>query len=101
MKPDEKLIAPSKNAVAVKGSEDPNHLVVLVKQDAKADKFASLLYEEIVDIGCYEHKSTQYAVFKVKLTAEASKAAHTETVWSSYMGLTSTRASYLKLLEFV
>jgi hypothetical protein len=101
VKLDEKLNALCKNAVAVEGSENPNDLVVLVKLDAKADKCASLLYEKIVNMRCYDHKSTQYVVFEVKLTPEASKEAKTKTVWSSYMGLTSTTASYLKLLEFV
>ena len=71
VKLDGKLNALCKNAVAVEGSENPNDLAVLVKLDAKADTCASLLYEEIVQMRCYDYDSTQYVVFEVRLTPAA------------------------------
>ena len=61
MKPDGKFDALCKNAV--RGSENPNDLVVLALLERDADKCASLLYEDIVQMRCYDYKSTQYVVF--------------------------------------
>lgn len=99
VKPDEEFNALCKNAV--RGSEDPNDLVVLAFPNATADKCVSFLFEEIVCMRCYDYKSRQYVVFEVKLTQAASREAKRQTVWSTYVGLTSNRASFLKLLEFV
>jgi hypothetical protein len=68
VKPDANFNALCKHAV--EGSENPNDLVVLIKNE-KVDKYVSLLYEEILKYRCYDHKKKQYVVFEVKLTPEA------------------------------
>jgi hypothetical protein len=69
VRPDVELKAPRTNAV--EGSEDPNELVVLALLEKTADKYASLLYEEIVCMRCYDYEGTQYVVFEVRLTPAA------------------------------